>query len=71
MPSQMHGFYHQYLLYIMSELLKCPCDHSYLREEWKARHGNTTSDFPRAPNMQFISLEVLLSNNDEIFLELR
>lgn len=67
----MHGFYHEYLLYGVSELLKCQsCDHSYLHEEWKARHGNTTVDFSRDPNMQSISLEVLLSDKDETILSL-
>ncbi|KFK29984.1 hypothetical protein AALP_AA7G202600 [Arabis alpina] len=36
---------------------------SYLREEWKARHGNTTSDFARAPDMQCISLELPQQEN--------
>ncbi|EOA16067.1 hypothetical protein CARUB_v10004200mg [Capsella rubella] len=36
---------------------------SYLREEWKARHGNTTIDFSGAPNMQSISLELPQQQN--------
>ena len=55
------SLYHEYLLYSMSDLLKCQsCDHSYLHEEWKARQGNTTIDLSRASNMQLLSLEVLL-----------
>ncbi|VVB10515.1 unnamed protein product [Arabis nemorensis] len=61
-PSPMHGFYHEYLKYIMSELLTCPRDHSYLREEWNARHGNT-SDFSRAPDLKCISLELPQQEN--------
>lgn len=49
-------------------ILMSSCGHSYLREEWKARHGNTTIDSPRAPDMQSISLEVLLPIKDEIIL---
>ncbi|KAF8045132.1 hypothetical protein N665_5560s0001, partial [Sinapis alba] len=48
----------------MSELPKCQsCDHSYLREEWKARQGNTTTDLSRASNMQLISLELPQQEN--------
>jgi sentrin-specific protease 7 len=36
---------------------------SYLREEWKARHENTTNDSSRAPNMQSISLELPQQEN--------
>ncbi|CAH8274455.1 unnamed protein product [Arabidopsis lyrata] len=36
---------------------------SYLREEWKARHGNTTIDSPRAPDMLSISLELPQQEN--------
>ncbi|KAJ4873529.1 Cysteine proteinases superfamily protein [Raphanus sativus] len=36
---------------------------SYLREEWKARQGNTTTDLSRASNMQLISLELPQQEN--------
>ncbi|KAL1215843.1 putative ubiquitin-like-specific protease 2A [Cardamine amara subsp. amara] len=36
---------------------------SYLREEWKSRHGNTTIDFSSAPNLQSISLELPQQEN--------
>ncbi|XP_048635532.1 probable ubiquitin-like-specific protease 2A isoform X1 [Brassica napus] len=36
---------------------------SYLREEWKARQGNTTMDLSRASNMQLLSLELPQQEN--------